>query len=256
MKLIVNELMPVYETDQGNAVVDARELHEFLEVGKDFSTWIKDRIQKYGFVEGEDFSPISVKTQGRPMIEYVLKLDAAKELCMVENNEKGREARKHFIEIEKRYKSQTLDISRLTPEMQMFKHLFDGVAKMQLDHQETQKQLAQVNEKVEVIQETFLQRDEDWRKSINAMLNSAAYRMGGNYQDLRAESYRQLEERAHCKLTTRLKNLVERLEDAGATKTQLKNTNRMTVIESDPKLKEIYTSVVKELNIGSMKVIS
>lgn len=106
--MIENGLIPVYKTEKGNKAVDARELHEFLEVGKDFSTWIKDRLQKYDFVENVDYIKltnsgefINTGLQGR--IDYVLKLDAAKEIAMVENNEKGRQARKYFIEVEKRY---------------------------------------------------------------------------------------------------------------------------------------------------------
>lgn len=65
-------------------------------------TWLKERIEQYGFVEGEDFSPISGKsTGGRPTIEYHLTLDMAKELAMVENNEQGRIVRRYFIQSEK-----------------------------------------------------------------------------------------------------------------------------------------------------------
>lgn len=104
---VANELIPVYKTDLGEHVVDGRELHKFLNIGKDFTTWIKDRIEKYGFTEGEEFSPVLVKTSdsGRPRTEYILKLDTAKELAMVENNEQGRNARRYFIEVEKKLKS-------------------------------------------------------------------------------------------------------------------------------------------------------
>jgi anti-repressor protein len=60
------------------------------DVRRDFSTWIKDRIAEYGFVEGEDFSPVSGKTSrrgGRPATDYHLSLDMAKELTMRENND-------------------------------------------------------------------------------------------------------------------------------------------------------------------------
>lgn len=106
-KIIANELLPVYETDQGEKIVDGRELHLFLKVGRDFTNWIKDRIEKFGFIEGEDFSPILAKTSdnGRPRTEYILKLDMAKELSMVENNEQGRRARRYFIAVEKKLES-------------------------------------------------------------------------------------------------------------------------------------------------------
>lgn len=94
------------ESNENGMWIDGRELHEFLEVGRDFPTWFKDKVEKYGFVEGEDFSPKTGKTSdgGRPRIEYQISIDMAKELCMVENNEKGRQARKYFIECEKQLK--------------------------------------------------------------------------------------------------------------------------------------------------------
>ena len=49
------EIIKISENERGDQAVSARELHQFLEVGRDFSNWIKDRISKYGFIEGEDF---------------------------------------------------------------------------------------------------------------------------------------------------------------------------------------------------------
>jgi phage anti-repressor protein len=90
--------------------VNARELHKFLEVGKDFSTWIKDRIDQYGFFLDLDFvicSPVSGSSGrgGRNRKDYHLSLDTAKQLSMVERTEKGRQARLYFLECEKRAKS-------------------------------------------------------------------------------------------------------------------------------------------------------
>lgn len=105
----MNELIRINQKDiNGNAVntVNARELHAFLEVGKDFSTWLKDRIEQYNFIENQDFI-IFPETgeksgRGRPAKEYYLSLDMAKELAMVERNEKGKQARQYFIECERR----------------------------------------------------------------------------------------------------------------------------------------------------------
>ncbi|WP_281998495.1 phage antirepressor KilAC domain-containing protein [Priestia flexa] len=103
--IIANDMLPVYQTEAGETVVDARELHAVLMIGKDFTTWIKNRIEKYGFVEGEDFSPVlGESVGGRPRTEYILTLDTAKEIAMVQHNEMGRVVRKYFIEVEKRFK--------------------------------------------------------------------------------------------------------------------------------------------------------
>lgn len=86
-------------------VVNARDLHSFLQVGKRFASWIQERIGKYEFVENEDFVAISQNREighGRGKVDYHLTLDMAKELSMVENNDKGREARRYFIAMEKK----------------------------------------------------------------------------------------------------------------------------------------------------------
>lgn len=87
---------------QAQQTVNARELHAFLESKQEFSNWIKNRIEDYGFLDGVDFLTNLSKTQGRPRIDYFLSLDMAKELSMVERNEKGKRARQYFIDCEKR----------------------------------------------------------------------------------------------------------------------------------------------------------
>jgi len=123
--------------------VNARELHKWLKVGKDFSNWIKDRIEKYDFAEGKDFFKViphkelkrtknfdftilgnqnkelkQAKTFDSPnlanqkskrggdirSIEYILTIDMAKEVAMLENNDLGKKVRKYFIRTEERFK--------------------------------------------------------------------------------------------------------------------------------------------------------
>jgi anti-repressor protein len=108
----MNELIAI-TTQGGKQTVNARDLHTFLEVGKDFSTWIKDRIQQFDFIEGQDFkksenlsSPISGNSKARlqTVKEYTLTISMAKELSMVERNEKGKQARQYFIACEQALK--------------------------------------------------------------------------------------------------------------------------------------------------------
>ncbi|WP_375637147.1 antA/AntB antirepressor family protein [Bartonella sp. AP152HLJHH] len=84
--------------------VNARNLHAFLEAKRDFSNWIKDRIIKYNLEEGIDYILTLAKTGERQNVvlkEYYLTLNVAKELSMLENNKKGREARLYFIKCER-----------------------------------------------------------------------------------------------------------------------------------------------------------
>jgi anti-repressor protein len=88
-----------------NRLVSGKELHCFLGVGRDFSTWIKEKIKKYDFVENTDFIiEITTPQNGGIAKDYVMTIDMSKELSMVENNEKGKEARKYFIKCEKKLK--------------------------------------------------------------------------------------------------------------------------------------------------------
>lgn len=86
--------------------VDGRSLHTFLGNGDKFATWMANRVQQYGFVEGTDFATFSENTEkvqiGRPTKEYALSTDMAKELCMVERTAKGKEARQYYIGLEKK----------------------------------------------------------------------------------------------------------------------------------------------------------
>jgi anti-repressor protein len=101
----MNELIKINQSsinDEAVQTVNARDLHEFLEVGKKFADWIKDRISQYGFTENEDFVSFSQNGEkGRPTNEYAISIDMAKELSMVERNDQGKKARQYFIECEK-----------------------------------------------------------------------------------------------------------------------------------------------------------
>jgi anti-repressor protein len=116
----MNDLIPV-TTRQFNGktiqAVNARELHNFLQVGKMFTHWINDRIEKYGFTENHDFEVFADSGKnpsgGRPAKEYAITLDMAKELAMVERNERGRQARRYFIECERRLKNPGAALTRM-----------------------------------------------------------------------------------------------------------------------------------------------
>ena len=107
----MTELIKITTNEEGKQLVSASELHEGLEVGKKFTDWIKNRINKYGFEENEDYTIINneVQSQNRERTyleqDYIITIDMAKELCMVENNETGRNIRRYFIEVEKRYRN-------------------------------------------------------------------------------------------------------------------------------------------------------
>lgn len=103
----MNELIKVtYDNDR--PAVSARDLHDFLEVGARYNDWFP-RMCEYGFTEGEDYySFLSNRVDGlsgKPRQDAVLTIDMAKEICMIQRNEKGKQARQYFLRIEKDWNS-------------------------------------------------------------------------------------------------------------------------------------------------------
>lgn len=97
------QLIPVASHAVGTETiptVDARELHSFLKVQTEFRHWIKRRIEDFGFAENRDFTT-TVKNDRGMAVDYHITIDMAKELSMVERNDKGKEARQYFIECER-----------------------------------------------------------------------------------------------------------------------------------------------------------
>lgn len=98
-----SKLIPIQNNDGAQAVL-GRDLHAFLEIGKDYSTWFKDMCQ-YGFIAGQDFTPKSGKTSeagGRPRIDHIISLEMAKEICMIHRSPLAKQARQYYIECERR----------------------------------------------------------------------------------------------------------------------------------------------------------
>ncbi|MCT4593142.1 MAG: Rha family transcriptional regulator [Anaeromicrobium sp.] len=88
----------------------------------------------------------------------------------------------------------------------------------------------------------------EWRKQTNLMLNKISKKLG-DYRTPKEQAYKALEERAKCKLSIRLKNLQSRAMMNGMAKSKVDNLNNLDVIANDPRLKEIYIVIVKELAI-------
>lgn len=108
----MNELLKIDTSDAERITVSARDLYEFLEATERFNSWF-DRMKQYGLTEGEDFNPLKslrVQTEGnrevqREVDDYQLTIDTAKQIAMLQRNEKGTQARKYFIQVENAWNS-------------------------------------------------------------------------------------------------------------------------------------------------------
>ena len=100
-------MVPVYETSTGEKVVYGTELHGVLETKSNYREWVKRRISDVEATDGEDYTTVEISTLagGTPKKEHIIKLDIAKEMAMLERNEKGKQVRRYFIQIEKKYKA-------------------------------------------------------------------------------------------------------------------------------------------------------
>lgn len=111
-KKVEEGVIPIYENETRERLINARELHRALKSNTKFADWIKRRIEHYKFAENEDFIPFLNFEKGdengfgnKATKEYYLTIDTSKEICMIENNETGRNIRRYFIEVEKRYRN-------------------------------------------------------------------------------------------------------------------------------------------------------
>lgn len=133
--------------------VNARDLHEFLESGDEFSHWVKDRIEQYGFTENVDYVTFRENSQkGRPRVEYALTLDMGKELGMVDRSQKGKEVRQYFIECERKVIAKAVTIPTTA---EAFANAFMMIADAQRVQARHTAEIAAVNEKVDRIEQAL-----------------------------------------------------------------------------------------------------
>lgn len=233
----MNELIKTITRDDGTIAVSGRDLHDFLEVGKDFSSWFKD-MAEYGFEVGKDFSPISVKTPngGRPRIEYVMTLDMAKEVAMIQRTDRGKQARQYFIEIDKQAHH---DMTGLSPATRAAVAATQALAAQE-------RRLNRVDAKVNAISDIVSISTMDWRRATRDIITKIAHIRGDDYQATRKDIYKDVEQRGGYSLSTRLTNLRNRMAGEGQSLSKRNKTNKVDVIGNDKRLIEIYMAVVKD----------
>ena len=119
---------------KGVQSVSARDLHEKLGVDSRFNDWIR-RMLEYGFEEGKDYKAVTQKkvtAQGNQstFIDYYISLDTAKEICMIQRSEIGKQFRQYFIEAEKRYREQmTSEYRQIRSDSKMARNMFTDTLK-------------------------------------------------------------------------------------------------------------------------------
>ncbi len=106
-------LLPILQSDESNSKINAKDLHKQLNNGWKFTDWIENRIKSYRLIKDVDYSTISRKyeidgfAKSKDILDYILTLDCAKQLAMVERTGIGALVRRYFIIIEKAFKNRT-----------------------------------------------------------------------------------------------------------------------------------------------------
>lgn len=146
---------------------------------------------------------------------------------------------------------QSLNTSELSPELQMFKQIFDTVVKQQLENKQIKAAVEETKEEIQGIRDIVAINSTNWRKDTSALINKMALKLGGyeNINILREESYRILEERAHTRLSVKLTNKRRRMAEEGVCKSKRDKLNKLDVIADDSRLLETYLAIVKEMAI-------
>lgn len=213
----MNELISLHEVDFEGEIrqtVDARELHAFLENGDKFAGWIKDRIAQYGFAEGRDYIVFRETPNnpagGRPSTEYYLTLDMAKELAMVERNEKGRQARQYFIECEKRLRQMTKPI-KSTEDMiialaQAATMQAESVKTLKAEVQNLRQKQDWQDQRLEDVRRGLVDVNMPLRAQFNKAVRDLAIRKGKPFDQAYDEVYEILSAQEHIDIKRRAEN--------------------------------------------------
>ena len=267
MKVIENELVAVYQTSTGEKVVYGTELHATLEVKTPYRTWIDRRFSDCEAAKDKDYTTEQICTLsgGTPKREDIIKLDTAKEIAMLERNEKGKRVRRYFIGVEEKYKEQMIDLDQLAPETKLMNLLVQSISRNELETKRIAAEQKQIKETVEIqgkaiqtVKETFTKgaSEQETTQWVNHCITKIAespnfmFTFGNRYAAARNESYQRLTTKAGCRLDQKVRNAIARAEEKGSTQAQKNNINKLTVIMADRRLKEIYVGVIKEMMIA------
>lgn len=134
----MNELIKInYDSDRPTVL--GRDLHEALEIGTEYAKWF-ERMTDYGFSENIDYSPILTNRSdgkaGKPKTDHQLTLEMAKEICMIQRSEKGKQCRQYFIAVEEQFNNPQAIMARaLRVADEELKRLHITVSQLTVDNQ-------------------------------------------------------------------------------------------------------------------------
>ncbi len=247
----MNNLINVTNQD-GVLVVSSREVAENFEkrhdhIMRDIGNLINDMGSPQNW--GSLFIPSTyIHEQNKQEYqEYLLTRDGFTLLAMGFTGKKALDWKLKYIEaFNKMEQTLTIGLQNLSPELQMFQQIFNAVAKQELEVKQAKELSQRAIDTSQVIKDTIIGVYDNWRAEMKHLIANIQKSSDFTYQDLYNRLYDDLEKRARCDLSARIRNGRQRLRRSGATKTQIDNYCRMDVIEANARLKEIFTTIVKE----------
>jgi|SRR5690625_268062 len=214
---------------------------------------------KKHFIEGEDYFRLSNKEiQSTNIVDYnspkgLTLLTESGYLMLVKSfqDDLAWAVQRQLVKSYFREKSNSLDTTQLSPELQMMNQMFQAVAKNEFETKEAKQLASQANQSVNNISNIVSMTNVGWREKTNVILKKISANWTGvePYRSVKRLSYERLEKRAGCKLDIRLNNRKERAVAQGMSKSYVNKINKLDVISEEKRLVEIYIQVVKEMAI-------
>ena len=188
----MNELIKVEINENNEQVVSGRELHKFLEITERYSSWF-ERMCTYGFVENIDFVGCKVfnTLAKQELDDHLMKITMAKEISMLQRNEKGGIIRKYFIDCENKWNSPEMILIRADQiKSRMIENYQHEIKEIKLELEYKKEVIAGIVDNIDIYKK-------------QAILNRVVKHKGANFRDRWNELYRVFRETYHVDLKAR-----------------------------------------------------
>lgn len=233
-----------------NGNTTAKKLYDFLELNpSNYSRWCKTNITDNDFAEENvDFWAFVINDEwgGQATTDYKLTSHFAKKLSCRGNGEKAELAREYFARVEEKAKEFSINRSQLSPQMKMLMEMVESQARQELEQKRQAEQIERVETAVTNMKVIMTTPIGDWKSEINSRVREISIKSGIEYQSLYSQMYGELENTAHCSLKRLQDNKRARMENAGNTKTAIKDgTTKIAIIFEKPQLKAIFENIVR-----------
>lgn len=251
-----------------NGNTTAKKLYSFLELNPaHYSRWCKNNIVENEFAEEDvDYWAFTINgernSNPNPTQDFKLTSHFAKKLSCKGNGQRADEAREYFSRLDDKAKEISINRSQLSQSTQALFGLIESMAKQELEQKRQAEQLNRIEQKRDMLTDTFQKTDdtEDFQKWANNCIARIAEsekfdrRQGRskNYSLARAESYERLKQKRNCRLDDRVQKAIGRAleEKPDIKKSDLQKINKIYIIANDKDLRPVYELVIKEMMIA------